>query len=156
MRWSPAEDQVLAELLRTGLTFREVGEQLDETAGAVSARAYRIGLRSTGKASRPPAKPKPEKRSSRSDTFRPRQWTAEEDALLSRLYAAGEPMWKIGQALHVATTTASMRARVLGLVKVETVPVRDARFTCGHCGTRSDASLDFGCGHCLPLRRVAA
>lgn len=156
MRWTPAEDQVLAELLGTGLTFREVADQLDDTPGAVSARAYRIGLRSTGKASRPPAKPKPEKRSSPSDTFRPRQWTAEEDALLSRLYAAGEPMWKIGQALHVATTTASMRARVLGLVEVEAVPARDARWTCGHCATRSDAPLDFGCAKCLPLRRMAA
>lgn len=87
-----------------------------------------------------------------------REWTEAEDALLAELHAAGQPFWKIGQALHVATTTASMRARVIGLIPPVdySLPLRTERFTCGHCGTRSDAALDFGCGQCLPLRRAVA
>lgn len=88
--------------------------------------------------------------------FAPREWTEAEDALLGDLFAAGTPLWKIGQKLHVAPTTASMRLRSLGLKNAIVEPIRTERFTCGHCGTRSDAVLDFGCGQCLPLRRSVA
>ncbi len=158
MKWSPAEDQVLAELIDKGMTFQAIADHLDDTRRAVANRARRLGLKGKGKASPPPAKRKPILPTVERRGRGPKQWTSEEDALLSSLYAAGQPFWKIGQALHVATTTASMRARVLGLISPvdHSLPLRDARFTCGHCGTRSDAALDFGCGHCLPLRRMAA
>jgi hypothetical protein len=150
---------VLRELIAKGMTFQAIGDHLDETRSAVRGRANRLGLK--GKAKHRVVKPRPAVRAPLERVGHSnggKHWTAEEDATLTSLYAAGQPMWKIGQALHVAATTASMRARVLGLIEPvdHSLPLRDARFTCGHCGTRSDASLDFGCGHCLPLRRVAA
>lgn len=89
-------------------------------------------------------------------TGEPREWREWEDALLTEMCAAGAPLWKIAQKLHVATTTASMRARVLGL-RDAAVPIAGVeRWNCGHCGTRSDAALDFGCSKCWPLRRAVA
>lgn len=89
-------------------------------------------------------------------TNQPREWAEWEDALLADMYAAGNPIWKIAQKLHVSTTTASMRLMRLGLKQKAVEPLRIERFTCGHCGTRSDAALHFGCGQCLPLRRAVA
>lgn len=85
-----------------------------------------------------------------------KEWTEAEDAILADRYAAQVPLYKIARELHVAQSTASMRLLTLGIKQKPVEPVRTERFTCGHCGTRSDAALDFGCGQCLPMRRIAA
>lgn len=143
---------MLAELVAQGMKLQDIGDRMRTTRASIASRLRVVGVRGRAKRSHSPDRP------AKMPDRKPREWTAEEDALLTGLHAQGQPMWKIAKALHVATTTASMRARVIGLMKPasEALPFRPERFACGHCGTRSDASLDFGCGHCLPLRRSAA
>lgn len=62
---------------------------------------------------------------------------------------------KLGRPLcGVSNKMKSIRQREASAVKPE--PVRSPRWTCQNCNTRSDASLEFGCRACLPMRSAAA
>lgn len=42
--WTPAEDDLLRELVPTGLSYREIGERLGRTKSSTLAKAKRLGL----------------------------------------------------------------------------------------------------------------
>lgn len=155
MKWSPAEDQVLAELVEKGMTFKAIAEHLDDTRSAVRNRAKRLGLR--GKGVRVKKAPKPTEPRWIEPSRSYRTWTQQEDDFIRRRVAEGANYHAIAREMGVTYATVSGRGFNIGIRReVEPERTRVDRWTCGHCATRSDAPLDFGCAKCLPLRRMAA
>lgn len=90
-------------------------------------------------------------------------WTAHEIAVLEREVRAGKTNEQIARMLGRTTAGAAYRANPMRAVMRGPAPAPVAqlaqpepRWTCQNCNTRSDASLEFGCRACLPLRSMAA
>ncbi|KQM58769.1 MULTISPECIES: hypothetical protein [unclassified Sphingomonas] len=89
--------------------------------------------------------------------FTPHDWSPAEDDTIRNLFAVGKTYHQIALALGLPIGSVSKRGYNLGLRRGEAVDIpASGRWTCGHCNTRSDAPLTFGCAKCLPLRRAAA
>lgn len=85
-------------------------------------------------------------------------WSADEMATLEREVAAGATIGQIANLLgrswgSVCDKSKKLRAVIRGS---EPQPARVDRWVCHNCGIRSDASLDFSCSACRPLRSLAA
>jgi transposase len=93
---------------------------------------------------------------------RKRWWSDEEIATAAREVRAGKSDPEIAKILGRSVTGVWDKTRFLRreLAAKEAPaivePVRVERFVCQNCGTRSDASIDFGCAACLPMRSMAA
>lgn len=155
MRWTPAEDQVLAEMVEKGMTFKAIAEHFDDSREAVRGRARRLNLR--------PKRGRPNYAEVERDAhwavpYRPyRTWSPEQDAFIRRRVAEGANYHAIAREMGVSPATVSARGFNIGIRReAEPERTRVDRWNCGHCATRSDAPLAFGCAKCLPLRGEAA
>jgi DNA-binding transcriptional MocR family regulator len=134
------------------ITDRYVGKEQPMGVRVLSSPAFKPRLVET-------PKPAPAPKVARRKTDR-RLWSDAEtrvledglrDGLTIRQIAdqLGRPIWGVNNK------AASLRQREFTVTK-EPEPVRQARWTCQNCGTRSDAALDFGCAACRPMRSLAA
>ncbi len=103
-RWSAPEDAVIRDGYADGLTCAAVARMLPgRTAGAVAARAARLGLSNYA-----------------------RRWSAADDLQLVRLLAAGRPLPELARALVRTPEAVRQRIRHLGL-STAPAPRRAAR-----------------------------
>ena len=84
-------------------------------------------------------------------------WTKEESFAAEKAVRAGKTDREIG--LMLGRTEGSVRNKTYLMrapAPVIVAPASVERWTCQNCGIRSDASLDFSCSACRPLRSLAA
>lgn len=85
-------------------------------------------------------------------------WSADELATMEREVAAGATIGQIANLLGRSWGSVCDKSKKLraGIRASEPQPARVDRWVCQNCGIRSDASLEFGCRACLPMRSMAA
>ncbi|RSV15661.1 helix-turn-helix domain-containing protein [Sphingomonas sp. ABOLF] len=85
-------------------------------------------------------------------------WSAEEQATMERLHAAGKSPAEIARILGRSEASVSFKTKPLRDAARPTPPEHPGitQWTCQNCNTRSTASLEIGCPSCLPLRREEA
>lgn len=86
--WSDDETELLRRFAHEGMSATEIAHRLDRTRRAVSARAYRLGIRLGGQRPAPPR--------ARAGAVR---WSDQEVATLHRLAAGGATLATIARVL---------------------------------------------------------
>jgi predicted DNA-binding protein YlxM (UPF0122 family) len=94
-RWTPEQDTTLQELVRNKISVREIAEHFGKKRAAINARMGRLDIRLSEE--------------------RPKQWTPDEDALLTKLFNEGRSRKEMAEILRIRHAQLSNRLARLNL-----------------------------------------